>query len=205
MTLATSAQYVDSVYYRITKGKPQPQSQLWRVAVQATLNPALQRLADRVAADDKLYTVLVNQYTLTLTGGEASVSTLTPTLLMSRGAREHWRVTMTGVRFPLKYRENRIDLDNPPPTQDYYFYNIFNKMLTVRDSTGAIPAETDVQFYGNYVPLISDTAFSTTGELFDNLVDVGAAIIMESASLEEVVRQAETAAATAPPQPPPTG
>ncbi len=192
----TSAEYVDTVWYRITKGKPQPVAGIWRVSIQSTLDGALQRIADRVAADDGLHPLLINEYSLTLAGGEVAINTLTPTLLLSRKARERWRVTMTDVTYPLKYRPNRVDLDNPPPTQDFYFFTIFNNLLVVRDSAGDIPSETDVQFFGNCVPLIGDVAFD--GELFDNLVDIGVAMIMESDSLQEVIRQAEMATALAP-------
>ena len=193
-----TADYVQAVWYRLSKGKPQPMSGVWRVAIEDTLDAALQRVSDRIAADDGLYPLLVNQYALVLTSGEVAINALVPVLLVSTASRKRWRVTMVadGVRFPLKYLPNRSDLDNPPPTQDYYFYTIFNNLLVVRDSTGAVPGEVNVEFFGSYAALISNPAFD--GEVFDNLIDVGVAIIMESESLPEVIRQAEMTTAVAP-------
>jgi len=197
--VTATAVYSDSVWYRITKGAPQPDSRLWRAAVQSTRDAALQRLADRVAADPALYTLLVHEYDLTLVAGEVGIAALTPVLLVSKASRENWRVTMTGVRFPLKYRENRSDLDNLPPTQDYYFYTIHNSKLIVRMPPSDIPSETAVQFFSNSIPLINDPVLDpATGELYDNLIDIGVALIMESASLSEVIRQAEMATGDAP-------
>ncbi len=123
-------------------------------------------------------------------------------MLISAAARKRWRVTMSadGVRFPLKYLPNMHDLDNPPPTSDYYFYTIFNNDLVVVDFNGDTPTETNVEFFGNSVPLIGNVAFD--GELFDDLIDIGVALVLESQNGAEVVRQAEgmSAAAPAPPQ-----
>lgn len=196
--MATSAEYVDTVWYRLTKGKPQPLAELWRAAVQSTLGAALQRLGDRVAADEGLYPLLVNEYALTLVTGQVDISGQDPVLLLSEHARAHWRVTMTDIRFPLKYLPNRFDLDNPPPTSDYVFYTVFNKNLVVRDYLGAVPTETAVQLFGNYTPEIDDSSLEVDGQLFDNLADIGAALVLESGTLEEVIRQAETAVGTAP-------
>lgn len=197
--VTATAIYSDSVWYRISKGAPQPEMKLWRAAVQSTRDAALQRLADRVAADPSLYTLLVHEYPLVLVAGEVSIATLTPVLLVSEGSRKNWRVTMTNVRFPLKYRENRSDLDNLPPTQDFYFYTIYNGKLVVRMPPSDIPNETAVLFAGSSIPLINDpTLDPTTGELYDNLIDIGVALVMESASLQEVARQAEMASGVAP-------
>lgn len=193
--MASSEQYVATVWHRITKGKPQPQAGLWRSSVQSTLNAALQRLGSRTAYDVGLHSLFTNQWSITLgaagTAGEDPIYNLTPSLLIDERARRWWRLTMTGVRFPLKYRPNPTDLDNPPPIPDpdYMYYTIFNRAVRVRDFQGNIPIQTALQFFGNKVPLISDSAIDA--ELFDDLVDIGVAVIMESESIQEVIRQAE--------------
>lgn len=189
--MATEKDFRDTVWYRISKGKPQPEIGLYRVAVESVLSSALQRLGNRVAADPKLCVTFQSEYPLVLASGEISLIGLSPTLLLSKEARKQWRVTMTDIRFPLQFLPNRRDVDNPPRTDDYYFYTVHLKKLIVRNSIGEIPAETSVQLFGNYVPLINDAALAVGGELFDDLCDCGTAIMLETGSLEEVVRQAE--------------
>jgi len=192
--MATVQQYVDTVWLRLAKGLPQPQGKLWRVSIQSTIPTALQRLADRVAADDYLFPLLQNEWDLTLNAGQVPVHNLAPTLLLSRKARKHIRITMTGVRFGLKFRPTYHDLMNPPPIpdNDYLYYTFFEQNLFVRDNLGSIPAGTSIQLVGQKVPAdLTDAVFD--GELFDNIADIGAAIILESGALNEVIRQAETA------------
>ena len=191
--MATVTQFVDSVFYRISKGKPQAESGVWRVSIESTMASALQRLAERVASNHELYPILVNKYELTLLpSGEVSLSGLTPTLLLSKAGRMRWTVTATGVTHPIQMRRNYIDLTNPSPNSDYYFYTVFNKSLMVRTSAGVPPIETSIQLYGNYVPAIDDASLSMGGQLFDDLVDIGEALTLETTSQQEVIRQAES-------------
>ena len=205
--MATVRDYVNVVWNRVTKGKPQMQSEVWRSAVESTLSNALQRLAQRVAGDEALYPLLQEVFDFSLTGfGDQTIdviNTVNPghTLLVSHAARRHWRLVSVGggPRFSLKYLPHRRDLDNPPPTPDYHFYTVHDGRIIVRDSDGNIPTDyTEIQLFGNYVPIISDQVFSN-GELFDDLVDIGCAIIQESGNLQEVIRQAEVPDANTPP------
>jgi hypothetical protein len=173
-------QLVDLIFKRIGRGRPQGDIGIYRSAIQSFVNSCLQRLADRVAANDKLYTILHREYPLTLVSGEIAISNLSPTLLLSKESRKRWIVTMTGVRFPIKPLRSYIDILNPPPTLDYYFYIVHLGKLLVRDSSGAIPTETAVFLDGSYVPLISDAAFGTTGELLDDLLDIGVEMTLEA-------------------------
>lgn len=192
--MANTAQYVDTVFYRMTKGASQPESKLWRAAIQSTLDNALQRLGDIVAADDGLAPLLFNTFNVTLgaggSAGQDPINTFSPALLLSEAARQRWRVTMTGVRFSLQYRPTFHDLELPSivPDPDLMRYTVFNKCIVVRDFLGAIPAQTALQIYGNTTPLITDTAIDT--QLFDNLVDLGIAILVETGQAGEVMRSA---------------
>lgn len=164
-------------------------------AVFSILGDTLQKLADQVAADPSRYAILYRAYSITLgaggTAGQDPVTTLSPTLLLSEEARKWWRVTMTGVRFPLSYRPNRTDLDNPPPISDpdYYYYAIFAGNVVVRDSQGEVPTVTALQFNGNYVPLISDPMLDK--ELKDDLFDVGTALLLGVGSTPSVAATSE--------------
>lgn len=195
--MATDIQYIDTVWLRISKGLPQPETKLWRTAIQSTEAAALQRLADRCASDEYLAPLLQHEWDLTLgsagTAGQVPIHNLSPTLLLSERARKRLRVTMTGLRFALKYRPNMHDLTNPPPIPDfdYAYYTLFQQNIVVRDFQGSVPALTDIQIIGQKVPIdLTDPVFD--GELFDNLCDCGAELILESGSLSEVIRQAET-------------
>lgn len=157
---------------------------------------SLQRLSDHVAADPVSYDILYRPYPFVLSSGEISIAGQTPTLLLSKDARKHWLITMTSVRFPIKPLPSYTDLLNPPPTPDYYFYATRASVLMIRDSNGDIPAETAVQFYANYTPLITDPVFSSNGELSDDLIDIAVAICLESSVEPEVVRHAEGVKAT---------
>jgi len=203
--MATSAQYVDNVWFRLTKGAPQPAAGIWRVAIQSTLNAALQRLGDRVAADDGIYPTLFHQWSLTLVGGEVDLVSQSPVILLSESARQRWRITMTSVTYSLQFLPNMHDLENPPPTSDFYFYTVFNRKLIVRDSGGAIPSETAVQLYANQSPEITDANLTVAGQLYDNLIDIGVAMMLETSSLAEVIRQAETPSQTTEALAQPTG
>lgn len=199
--MATTDQYVATVWQRISQGKPQPQVGVWRSAIQSTINAAMQRTAGRVAGDVGLHPLLMHEWSITLgaagTAGQDPINNLSPVLLLSEAARRWWRVTMTGIRFPLKYRPNITTIENPPPIPDldYMYYTFFNQNIVVRDFQGNVPTQVDLQLFGNKVPAISDPAFD--GELFDDLIDIGVAIILESNDLREVVRQAEQASTTA--------
>jgi hypothetical protein len=173
----TDSEFVARVFARISRGNPQAKVGVYRPAIQSIIGQSLQKLADKVAADSVSYELLQQQYDLTLVAGEASLLSLTPTLLHSKQARKHWRVTMTGVTNPLKALPNRCDLDNPPPISSYYYYNVFKGKLTVRKSDKTIPTETAVQLIGNYVPLIGDASLATTGELSDDLIEIGIEIM----------------------------
>jgi len=179
--------YVASVWYRLTKGKPQPESELWRSAVDSTLSTALSRLGDRVAKEPRLYALLQNSsFNVTLgtsgTAGQERIDGLTPTLLLSKEATDHWRVTLTidGVpqRFALKKQKTRHDLNNPPITSDFINYAIADQSIIVRDATGSIPAGAVlvVTVSGNFTPPIGS---QVSEEIFDNLVDIGVEILLE--------------------------
>lgn len=195
--MATKPQYVDTVWYRISKGAPQPLVGNWRVSIQSTIPAALQRLADRCASDEYLAPLLQYEWDLTLgsagTAGQVPIHNLSPTLLLSERARKRLRVTMTGLRFALKYRPNLHDLTNPPPIPDpdYAYFCIYQQNLIVRDFQGSVPALTAIQLIGQKVPIdLTDAVFD--GELFDDLCDSAVEIILESGSLEAVMRQAGT-------------
>lgn len=194
--MATDDQYVDYVWQRMTGGRPQGESGIYRSAIQSTVGAALQRLADMAAADSKLHKIFYRQYDLVLSGGEASVLGLSPVLMQTEAAQRRWRVTMTDVPRSLQYRPNLRDRDCPTPAEGYYYYTIFAGMLVVWNSSGEAPVETDVQFNGNYVPLISDPSLAVGSELFDNLIDIGVYLNHESK-----VAQAAAMAVQAPHQP----
>jgi hypothetical protein len=210
--MATEDDYIVQVWERLSKGKPQPVAGLWRVAVQTTLPNALQRLGDRVAADDYLYPLLMNAWDVELgIGGVAGQAILIgpdgldPVILLSEGARKRVRVTMedpndASIDLDCDYLPNFNDLKNPPPIPDdrKRYYTFWQRSLVIRDRTGqdGVMVQTPVTLYGCKAPEIDD--FALDGELFDNLVDIGCAIVMESGSLAEVIRQAEVASSEAP-------
>lgn len=181
----TTAEFVAKVFARISHGNPQAKAGVYRPAIQAIEGQSLQRLADKVAADPVAYTILYRQTNLILVAGEVTLLALSPTLLLSEESRKKWRVTMTGVTNPLKYLRNRNDLDNPPPISSYYYYTVFMSKLLVRKSDKTVPTETAVQLFGNIVPLINDDSLSATGELSDDLIDIGIAIMMGLPDPEE--------------------
>lgn len=213
--MATTREFVDTVWYRLSKGKPQPTTGLWRAAVQSVLSAALQRLADRIAGDDALYPLLMHEWDVTLgiggVAGQAILigpSGLDPVILLSAGARKRVRVTMddpgpgpSGVLPPAQYLPNFHDLEIPSPSPDSRLrrYTFWQQSLVIRTGSGNVDdlVQTPVHLFGCKVPAIDDPVFD--GELFDDLCDVGAALCMESQSVMETVRQAEEGAAIHPP------
>lgn len=185
-----TAQFIDRVFRRVGRGKPQAEIGIYRNAIQSIMGQALQRMGDRIAKDKYSYTILQREYDLTLTNGVVQINNLTPPLLLSKEARRHWYVTMSGAPASLKPLPSIVDLKNVPITGGT-FYTVFNGQLVVYDAGGPTTG-TDVQLVGNYVPLISDPAFDdSTGELGDNLITIGVALILEAGNPAEVIRQAE--------------
>ena len=221
--MATETQYTNTVWYRLSKGKPQPAAEVWRSGVQATLKTALQRLAEKVAGDEKLWPLLTTHYLLHLSNlAELDLATITiipgeRTLLLNEVAQTRWRLTVAVAVSPpavlqLERVTYRYDLDNPPPIPDFWYYIVgpgdeIASGIVVRDYTGSIPeAGIVLHLWANGIAAIDDPVFDAygvpgvgQGELFDDLCDIGAAIVMESSSLAEVVRQAEEPTATHPP------
>lgn len=152
---------------------------------------ALQRLADKVAASDS-WDMLYRAYPLVLSSGEITLQGLTPTLLLSKMARKHWLVTMTGVTYPIKPLPNYQDILNPPPISTYYYYTIRANALVIRNYLGAVVPETATILYGSYVPLINDTLFGTAAELTDDLIDQGVQLLLENSNPTETLRQAKS-------------
>ncbi len=138
----------------------------------------------------------MNTYNITLgaggTAGQDPILGLSPTLLVSKRAKERYRVTLTGERFSLKYLPRVHDLVNPPSTPDYKYYTIFEGAIIVRTSTGAIPTQTALQLIGNYVPSIAQVP----DELSDNLVDVLVALALETNALDQVMERASSPTST---------
>lgn len=172
----TDLEFVTLVSYRLEQmpqGVTFPADMVFSIR-----DTALGRLAEKVAAEPDSYTVLQRAYPLVLASGEISLLNQNPSLLFSSAAKKNWHVTMADVRFPIVHIPNRRDFLNLPPTPDYYFYNLLNGVLAVRNYANEIPAETALILYGNYVPLITDNVFSTTGELREPLIDEAVSILM---------------------------
>ena len=138
---------------------------------------ALQRLADKIAADGVSYTLLQRTYSLVLSGGEVSLIGLSPTLLLSKDSQKHWYVTLPTQRFSLKKLGSITDKINPPPTPDYSFYIVHQAKLQAFDYAGTNLSGT-VSLTGSYVPLLSDPVFDTSAELTDDLLDVAIDLLL---------------------------
>lgn len=196
----TKREFANTVWLRLTKGRSQKATGVFRSSLESIIPAALQRLADRVSADDALYTLLYRTYTgLTLDGtGAVTITGQSPTPLLSIAARKHWRVTMTGVRFSLQFLPDLHHLSNPPQLLDRYFYTIFAGQITVRDGSGNIVPETDLQWATSFVPaLITDV----NDQLTDNLVDIGEALALAGAVPNEILRAAATMSSEPTPAP----
>jgi hypothetical protein len=210
--MASIAQYVEEVLFRITKGAPQANAGVWRPAIESTLNTALQRLAEQVAADEGRFPLLMYHYSLHLSvQGEISFAEIfaSPTLsnhipLLSEPAQRRWRLQLgaSGDRPNVEQLERvryRFDLDNPPPCSDFWYYTVgagneIDNGIIVRTSDGEIPdGLIVVDWWANGVPLITDPVFDKfqsltdtgegDGELFDDLIDQGVRIITEAGGI----------------------
>lgn len=175
----TSAQYIAKVWYEISRGNPERDIKVYRVAIQAHQDRALRILADTIAdAEEPKRALLQSSFSFTLDGTGSSLlsnnSTVIPEKIPSTGY-----VTLSGITNPLLWLPYRLDLDNPPQLPDYQgtkgmFYTIFNNQIVVRDSQGNIPAQTALTVYGSYVPTIAQVP----DLLVRDLVNIGVALVM---------------------------
>jgi hypothetical protein len=143
----TNDEYVEYVWRRISRGRPQNEIGVYRNAIQSTMPAALQKLATYVCADDALSTILQRTYGLVLMGPvtienylSVAVGALSPTLLLSKDSQDKWIVMIPTLSdFPLQRLPNFTSLRNPPPTPDFYFYTLYKSRIYVVDSTGESP------------------------------------------------------------------
>lgn len=79
MPIASTALYVERVFQRVSSGNPQAEVKVYRWAIQATVEDALQELARSVCRTGKHH-LLENVYSLTISGSSADFSASTDLL-----------------------------------------------------------------------------------------------------------------------------
>lgn len=165
----TLNEYVDKIFYRLSRGLPEREIGHYRSAIESTAQAALQDLADSVAASEEPKRGLLQKsFPFTLSGGEATLSAETNLLISTIPLTGY--VTLSGVTAPLQWLPNRLDLDFPPNIGDFVFYTLLDQKIIVRDATGAIPSPTALTIHGSYVPTFADIP----NELVDDdLIKIG--------------------------------
>lgn len=185
----TTAQYVERVWYDLSKGNPEIQAGVYRSAIESALPQALNDLAELIAkSDPPTRALLQSDFSFTLSSGEAVLSG-NPTLIPRYIAQSGY-VTLSGLTEPLCWVPHRADLTAsrlPSSQTDYNFYTVADGKIIVRTNTGAIPSATALTVMGSYVPTISQVP---DGQLVDELVGIGVAIAREG---QNKVEEAEKA------------
>jgi hypothetical protein len=167
------ANYVQSVWYRLSQGKAEQDIGIYRAAIEQSLDSALERLAQNVADSPNVASRsdLQKSFSLTVSSGEVAVdSTMVTSALPSA------YITLSGVTEPCAYVPNLQDAKNPLPFPDFYTFTVHEDKLKFFDYTGTAATQVAGTAYTSFVPTIGQVP----DELSNELYDIGAALVMET-------------------------
>ena len=155
MAKHTQASYVEAVYYRLSKGKSQPDAGIWRAAIAAKIHLAERQLAEKVAESPD-YSYLTKDYTVAIASGTASLATETDILY-----EYVWRVLdASSVRWHrLPYRSY---LDSPRQSWKTY-YAIESNAIFAKKGDLTTPTNQSITVTASFIgTLHASVAASTT-------------------------------------------